>query len=198
MEAAEWNSVVNHLRADSSLSPPRLARNLFSPDLVCAVSVWRKDGARLSMIGDGHYLNTILELGPTLVATAVRLEATLMRREMVGQPVTPSSFINSDKMASTLNAWPISINIVFFTLSVPLSEPFSTNSDFPLFVPPCSLCFYFSHLQWWKHWMQSPIIILGNPAEFELFNFLSVLCLSSCMGHICPCQPAACQKVDLS
>lgn len=58
------------------------------------------------MIGDGHYLNTILELGPTLVATAVRLEATLMRREMVGQPATPSSFINSDKMVSTLNAWP--------------------------------------------------------------------------------------------
>lgn len=26
------------------------------------------------MIGDGHYLNTILELGPTLVATAVRLD----------------------------------------------------------------------------------------------------------------------------
>lgn len=106
MEAAEWNSVVNHLRADSSLSPPRLARNLFSPDLVCAVSVWRKDEARLSMIGDGHYLNTILELGPTLVATAVRLEPTLMRREMVGQPATPSSFINSDKMDSALYAWP--------------------------------------------------------------------------------------------
>lgn len=58
------------------------------------------------MIGDGHYLNTILELGPTLVATAVRLEPTLMRREMVGQPVTPSSFINSDKMDSALYAWP--------------------------------------------------------------------------------------------
>lgn len=56
------------------------------------------------MIGDGHYLNTILELGPTLVATAVRLEPTLMRREMVGQPVTPSSFINSDKMDSALYA----------------------------------------------------------------------------------------------
>lgn len=26
------------------------------------------------MIGDGHYLNTIFELGPTLVATAVRLK----------------------------------------------------------------------------------------------------------------------------
>lgn len=55
------------------------------------------------MIGDGHYLNTILELGPTPVATAVRLETTLMRREMMGQPATPSSFINSDKMVSTLS-----------------------------------------------------------------------------------------------
>lgn len=55
------------------------------------------------MIGDGHYLNTILELGPTPVATAVRLETTLMRREMMGHPATPSSFINSDKMVSTLS-----------------------------------------------------------------------------------------------
>lgn len=113
MEAAEWNSVVNHLRANSSLSPPRLARNLFSPDLVFAVSVWGKDEARLSRIEDGHYLNTILELGPILVATAVRLEATLMRREMVGQPATPSSFIKSDKMVSTLNAWPAPSTLSF-------------------------------------------------------------------------------------
>lgn len=48
--------------------------------------------------------------------------------------------------------------------------------------------------------MQSPIIILRKPAEFELFNILSVpfVRLSACMGHICPCQPAACQKVDFS
>lgn len=55
------------------------------------------------MIGDGHYLNTILEPGPTPLATAVRLETTLMRREMMGQPATPSPFINSDKMVSTLS-----------------------------------------------------------------------------------------------
>lgn len=65
------------------------------------------------MIGDGHYLNTILELGPSLVATALRLEATLMRREMAGQPATPSSFINSDKMVSTLNAWPSPSSLSF-------------------------------------------------------------------------------------
>lgn len=48
--------------------------------------------------------------------------------------------------------------------------------------------------------MQSPLVILGKHSEFELFNILSVpfVCLSSCMGHICPCQPAACQKVNLS
>lgn len=55
------------------------------------------------MIGDGHYLNTILEVGPTPLATAVRLATTLMRREMMGQPATPSPFINSDKMVSTLS-----------------------------------------------------------------------------------------------
>ena len=55
------------------------------------------------MIGDGHYLNTILEPGPTPLATAVRLETTLMRREMMGEPATPSPFINSDKMVSTLS-----------------------------------------------------------------------------------------------
>lgn len=55
------------------------------------------------MIGDGHYLNTILEPGPTPLATAVRLEPTLMRRKMMGQPATPSPFINSDKMVSTLS-----------------------------------------------------------------------------------------------
>lgn len=81
------------------------------------------------MIGDGHYLNTILELGPTLVATAVRLEPTLMRREMVGQPETPSSFINSDKMDSALCAWP-SPSTLFFTFSV----HFSKNNYSPFLV----------------------------------------------------------------
>lgn len=85
------------------------------------------------MIGDGHYLNTILELGPTLVATAVRLEPTLMRREMVGQPVTPSSFINSDKMDSTLNTWP-SPSTLSFSHSQCLLDHFSTNNDSPFLV----------------------------------------------------------------
>lgn len=73
-----------------------------SPWPCLPLCLWRKDGARLSMIGDGHYLNTILEPGPSPLATAERLETTLMRREMMGQPATPSSFINSDKMVSTL------------------------------------------------------------------------------------------------
>lgn len=74
----------------------------FSPWPCLPLCLWRKDGARLSMIGDGHYLNTILDSGPTPLATAVRLETTLMRREMMGQPATPSPFINSDKIVSTL------------------------------------------------------------------------------------------------
>lgn len=82
-------------------SSPR--QESFSPWPCLPLCLWRKDGARLSMIGDGHYLNTILELGPTPRATAVRLETTLMRREMMGQPATPSPFIKSDKMVSTLS-----------------------------------------------------------------------------------------------
>lgn len=69
----------------------------FSPWPCLLLCLWRKDGSRLSMIGDGHYLNTILEPGPTPQTTGVRLETTLMRK-MMGQPVTLSPFINSDKM----------------------------------------------------------------------------------------------------
>lgn len=102
MEAAEWISAVNHLRATPSLSPlPH--QESFSLWPCLPLCLWRKDGARLSMIGDGHYLNTILELGPTPRASAVRLETTLMRTEMMGEPATPSPFINSDKMISTLS-----------------------------------------------------------------------------------------------
>lgn len=81
-------------------SSPR--QESFSPWPCLPLCLWRKDGARLSMIGDGHYLNTILEPGPTSLASAVRLETTLMRREMTGQPATPSPFISFDKMVSTL------------------------------------------------------------------------------------------------
>lgn len=103
----------------------------FSPWPCLLLCLWRKDGARLSMIGDGHYLNTIFEPGPSPLATTVRLETTLMRRKMMGHPATPSPFINSDKMVSTLS-WnaqqppSTSINIDFFTMchSVHLSaEP---------------------------------------------------------------------------
>lgn len=73
----------------------------FSPWPCLLLCLRRKDGARLSMIGDGHYLNTILEPGPTPQATALRLETILMRRKMMGQPATPSHFLNSDKMVST-------------------------------------------------------------------------------------------------
>lgn len=83
-------------------SSPR--QESFSPWPCLLLCLWRKDGARLSMIGDGHYLNTILEPGPTPLATAVSLETTLMRREMMGQPATPSPFINSDKTVSTLSS----------------------------------------------------------------------------------------------
>lgn len=87
----------------------------FSPWPCLVLCLRRKDGARLSMIGDGHYLNTILEPGPTPHTTAMRLETTLMRK-MMGQPATLFLFINFDKMFSTppWNAIPICTD--FFTM----------------------------------------------------------------------------------
>lgn len=80
------------------------------------------------MIGDGHYLNTILEPGPTPHTTAMRLETTLMRK-MMGQPATLSVFINFDKMFSTLPWNAIPIRFDFFTM------------DFSAY-----LCVWFSYL----------------------------------------------------
>lgn len=151
----------------------------FSPWPCLLLCLWRKDGARLSMIGDGHYLNTIFEPGPTPLATAVRLETTLMRRKMMGHPATPSPFINSDKMVSTLS-WnaqqppSTSINIDFFTkchsvhLSTHLSSP------------------YFSHIG-----NLYSVRIISNPAlntqqpYVNLFNILSVPFVCLAEGSLC-------------
>lgn len=63
---------------------------------------------------------------------------------------------------------------------MPVSEPFSTNSNPPLFGSSAYFCF--SHLQWWKHWVQSLIIILGKPAELSF--------LISCLCVLSVCLPA--------
>lgn len=68
-------------------------------------------------------------------------------------------------MVSTLNAWPSPS-----TLSFSHSQ---CHSEIILPGLKVHYIFVFTHLQWIK-WMKSPIIILGKPAEFELFNILSV------------------------
>lgn len=112
----------------------------FSPWPCLLLCLWRKDGARLSMIGDGHYLNTISEPGPTPQTIAVRLETTLMRK-MMGQSVTLSPFINSDKMFSTQfqNAVPID----FYTMC--LSVPLSIRPSYPSLLAHHTLVLFDTH-----------------------------------------------------
>lgn len=130
------------------------------------------------MIGDGHYLNTILELGPTPVATAVRLETTLMRREMMGHPAPPSSFINSDKMVSTLSqnaAQPPSTSS--FSLSVTLRAFIYTVSLPYFFLSSLYFCFI-EHLNSGTslaiHAYDSP---LSNPVWALLISCPCLLCV---------------------
>lgn len=135
------------------------------------------------MIGDGHYLNTILELGPTPLATAVRLETTLMRREMMGQPATPSPFINSDKMVSTLSR---------NAQQPPSTSTFSQSATHSAFVYTRSLyptCLLAPHtFVLWDTYtvpgaLQSLHLILDSPTRAFL---ISCPCLcSACLRGLC-------------
>lgn len=93
------------------------------------------------MIGDGHYLNTISEPGPTPQTIAVWLETTLMRK-MMGQSVTLSLFINSEKMFSTqfLNAFPLD----FYTMC--LSVHLSIQPSYPSLLAPHTLVLFDTHV----------------------------------------------------
>lgn len=160
-------------------SSPR--QESFSPWPCLPLCLWRKDGARLSMIGDGHYLNTILEPGPTPLANAVRLETTLMRREMMGQPATPSAFINSDKMVSTLPKFPAtSINIDFFTMCH--SAFVDTVSLHYLFIS--SPYFGFIGYLYSARGIAFPVFASQRPCV-SLFNILSLPFVCLAEGSLC-------------
>lgn len=139
------------------------------------------------MIGDGHYLNTILEPGPTPLATAVRLETTLMRREMMGQPATPSPFINSDKMVSTLSR---------NAQQPPSTSTFSQSATHSAFVytqslyPTCLLAphtFCFIGYLYSARSVAIPACDTQQPCA-SLFNILS-------MPFVCLAEGSLCERV---
>lgn len=130
--------------------------------------LWRKDGARLSMIGDGHYLNTILEPGPTLLASAVRLETTLMRRETMGQPTTPSSFINCDKKVSRLswNAWQPPSTLTFSQYAIHSSSKVLLSLALLFFL---ARCIFLMNTYTELEALQCSFLILNISLTFQFF-----------------------------